>query len=212
MAGEWALMERFNMRKFLVAAAGIAALTAAACGAATAQDADRPERPRGVFAMDANSDGTLTRQEFDAGRAANFARLDADNNGQVTREEMRAQRGEHRRRGRGGHHRASFERADANNDGAITREEFLARPNATFARLDANSDGVISESERPQRRQRAEGERRERPNFDANDDRQISRSEWDQMGAAMFQRLDANSDGRVTQEEAREGRGRRHRG
>jgi Ca2+-binding EF-hand superfamily protein len=193
------------MRKILFAAAGFAALAGAA-GLAVAQD-QQEQRPRGVFAMDANSDGTLTRQEFDAGRAASFARLDSNSDGQLTREEMRAQRGERgQRRGghRGMHHLAS---ADANNDGNITREEFLARPNAMFDRMDANDDGVIAASERPQRRERAEGERRERPNFDANNDRQISRAEWDAMGAAQFQRLDANSDGRVTQEEAQARRG-----
>ncbi|HRP10492.1 MAG TPA: hypothetical protein PLK37_05615 [Terricaulis sp.] len=193
------------MRKTtLLAAIGFAALTGAA-GLAVAQDQSQPERPRGVMAMDANSDGVVTRQEFDAARAANFARLDADNNGQLTREEMRGQRGH-----RGGHRGAHLQRADANNDGNITREEFLARPNAMFARLDANNDGIISADERPQRPQRAEGQqRRERPNFDANNDRQISRAEWDQMGAAMFQRLDVNNDGRVTQEEAQTRRGPR---
>lgn len=200
------------MRKFLLAAVGVAALLGVA-GAATAQD----QRPRGVFAMDANNDGSLTRQEFDAGRAARFAAIDADRNGQATREEMRAQRAAHRaERGehgrRGGHRGMHLERADANNDGNITREEFLAAPTQRFARLDANSDGVISASERPQRGDRAQGERRERPNFDANNDRQFSRSEWDQMGASMFQRLDANSDSRVTQEEAQAARGHHRRG
>lgn len=204
-------METSHMRKVLLAAVGLAAFAGAA-GVALAQS-QTPAQPqaRGVFSMDANADGTLTRQEFDAARASRFATLDADRNGQLTREEMRAQRGERRHRGhRGGMHHLT--RADANNDGAITREEFLARPTQMFARLDTNNDGVISADERPQRRERPEGERterRERPNFDANNDRQISRAEWDQMGASMFQRLDANSDGRVTQEEAQAARGTR---
>lgn len=199
-----------HMRKILFAAAGFAALAGAA-GLAIAQEGGAPaERPRGVFAFDANTDGTLTRQEFNAGRAAEFARRDTNGDGQLTREEMRAGR-EHRggRHGRGGgmHHLAS---ADANNDGNITRDEFLARPLEHFTRLDANGDGVIQASERPQRPERGErgsrGDRADRPDFDANDDRQISRAEFDAMGASMFQRLDANSDGRVTQAEAQAAR------
>lgn len=205
-------MELPDMRKFLFAAAGFAALTAAV-GVAAAQNQPQQERPRGVFAMDANSDGVLTRQEFDAARTAQFTRLDANSDGFLSREEMRAQRGERGPRG----HRGQLARADANNDGNITREEFLARPTAMFDRLDANKDGVISADERPQPRQRAEGQRAERPEghrghrarVDADSDGRVSRAEWDAAGAAMFQRLDANNDGRITQEEAQAGRPQR---
>jgi Ca2+-binding EF-hand superfamily protein len=158
----------------------------------------------------------LTRAEFDAGRDAAFARLDADNNEQLSREELRAWRGGRGEHGRG--HRGGgmhmLTRADANSDGAITREEFLARPIEHFERLDANDDGVISADERPQRSER--GERRERradrPNPDTNGDGSFSRAEFTAMGAAMFERLDANDDGRVTQEEARASRGHHRRG
>lgn len=208
------------MRKILLAAAGFAALTGAA-GMAMAQSAPAQAPERGVsrlFQNDANNDGVLTRQEFNTARAAEFARLDADNNGQLTREEMRAQRGDrggrggerHGRRG-GGMHQLSG--ADANNDGNITREEFLARPSEHFRRLDANNDGVISAAERPQRPERGDrAERRERPNFDANNDRQISREEYAAMGTQMFDRLDANNDGRVTREEAEAARPQHRRG
>jgi Ca2+-binding EF-hand superfamily protein len=91
-------------------------------------------------------------------------------------------------------------RADANNDGNISREEFLAHPTEMFARLDTNGDGVISTAERPQRPNR--GERRERANPDTNNDGQLSQAEFAAIGASMFQRLDANSDGRVTRDEA----------
>lgn len=191
------------MRKILFAAAGFAALAGTA-GLALAQDNAPARGPHGVFVADANNDGVLTRQEFDAGRSAGFAEADANNDGQLTREEMRGMRGD---RGHGGRHGGrgmhQLARADANNDGNITRDEFLAGPIAHFERIDANSDGVISANERPQRRERdAGGERRERPNFDANGDRQISREEHAAMGAGMFERLDANNDGRVTREEA----------
>jgi len=203
------------MRKILFAAAGLAALAGATSLAIAQEGGAPPERgPRGVFALDANTDGTLTRQEFNSGRAAEFARLDANRDGQLTREEQRAGREHHRggRHGRGGGMH-QLTRADANNDGNITRDEFLARPLEHFGRLDTNGDGVIQASERPQRPERGERgdraerpDRPERPNFDANNDRQYSRAEFDAMGAAMFQRLDANNDGRVTQEEAQDAR------
>jgi len=210
------------MRKIWLAAAGAAVLAAGACGFAQAQSGPGEDGARrGIFQADSNSDGVLTRAEFDASRTAHFAQLDADNNGQVTREEMRAGRGErgerghHGRRGhRGGPDGGGLRGADANNDGNITREEFLARPNAMFDRLDANRNGVIEASERPQRPERnaENGERRQRadrPNPDTDGNGSFSREEFAAMGAGMFERLDANSDGRVTQEEAQAARGHR---
>lgn len=207
------------MRKILLVATGAAVLATAACGFAQAQSGNESAGGRhGIFQSDSNSDGVLTRAEFDAGRVAQFARLDADNNGQLTREEMRADRGargEHRgRRGHRGGPDGGFRGADANNDGNITREEFLARPIAMFERLDANSNGVIEASERSQRPERnaQNGERRqraERPNPDTDGNGTFSRAEFTAMGGGMFERLDANNDGRVTQEEAQAGRGHR---
>jgi Ca2+-binding EF-hand superfamily protein len=194
------------MRKVLFAAAGIAAIVGVA-GLALAQSNAGDAQPRrghfDVFQADANNDGVLTRAEFDAGRSARFAEQDANHDGQLTREEMREGWGGHHRGGRGrdgGFH--NLRGADANNDGNITRDEFLARPTEMFQRIDANNDGVITAAERPQRGERAEGERRERPDFDANDDHQFSQAEHAAMGAGMFERLDANNDGNVTREEA----------
>ena len=195
------------MRKVLIVAASLAALASAA-SLATAQQNGVQDRPSGLFQADSNNDGTLTRAEFDASRAARFETLDANDDRQLTREEMRAGR-EHGGRGhhrRGGHRGMHLERADANNDGAITRDEFFARPTQMFARLDANSDGVISADERPQRRERGESGRRR---AGANNDGQISQSEFAAMGASRFERLDANDDGRVTREEAEAARSHR---
>lgn len=192
------------MRKILFAAAGLAAI-AGVSGLAMAQEGQgAPRAGYHLFQSDANSDGVLTRAEFDAAQEARFARMDANGDGQLTREEMRAGRGERGARGRGfGRHGGfhSLARADANNDGSITRDEYLAGPIARFDRLDANNDGVIGQDERPQRRARGEGGERRNP-MDADGDRQISRAEYAAMGARMFERLDADNDGRITREEA----------
>jgi Ca2+-binding EF-hand superfamily protein len=203
------------MRKLMFAAVGLAALVSA-CGMANAQggsrapSSDQAGRGHGGFFMraDANNDGIVTRAEFDASRVTEFARLDANRDGQLSREEMRAGRhwggGD---RGRGGDRLA---RADANGDGNITRQEFQAgsdqMANQMFDRIDANHDGVITPAEREAARnamhQRISERGGDRPNPDTNGDGQISRAEFDAMGAGMFQHMDANNDGRVTREEA----------
>lgn len=207
------------MRKVLFAAVGLAAL-AGASGLALAQDEEGPHH-RGdmLFQSDANHDGALTRQEFDAGREAMFARMDANNDGQLARDEMRRMHGDHR--GHRGMHAMHLRDADANNDGTITRDEFLARPIEHFNRLDANHDGAISGAEMPAPGARGErhgeggehhGAGGDHPNPDANGDHQLSRAEFTTMGAAMFDHLDANHDGRVTREEVQTAHARRPHG
>ena len=215
------------MRKLMLAAIGLAAL-ASACGMAQAEGDQAPNAPtdghgRGGFLMraDANNDGVVTRQEFDASRAVEFTRLDANRDGQLSRDEMRA--GRHwGNRGLGGPdggpggqggHRFDLTRFDTNHDGAISRQEFSAGPDDRFDRLDTNHDGVISAQEQQaaqQAMQQRIAERRaNRPDPDTNGDGNISRTEWGAMGAAQFQRMDMNHDGRVTREEAEAARPRR---
>jgi Ca2+-binding EF-hand superfamily protein len=203
-----------EMGKTLLAALGFAAL-ASACGLAQAQDHQDGPRRGGLFQhFDANHDGVVTHQEFDAARAADFLRLDANHDGQLTREEMREGfRQAWRRHGRGQGGLAMLTRADANHDGAITRDEFLARPERMFERLDQDHDGTISAAELQQIRADGQArreqfhERRQQgesngDHMDANGDAAISCSEYDARGASMFQRLDTNNDGRITQAEA----------
>jgi Ca2+-binding EF-hand superfamily protein len=208
------------MRKWLLTAIGLAALTGA-CGMAQAQNSpppgasDSPHSHGGFFMRaDANNDGVVTRQEFEASRSAGFARLDANHDGQLSRDEFRAGRrwgghaGADRFHGRGDR----MARLDANHDGAISRAEFLTPVNARFDRLDGDHDGVISPQERqamPGTHPRFVGRAGGRPNLDTNGDGAVARAEWDAATAAMFERMDANRDGRVTREEAEAGRPRR---
>ncbi|MBI3438096.1 MAG: hypothetical protein HY054_05495 [Proteobacteria bacterium] len=210
------------MRRLILGAIGLAAL-ASAYGVAQAQagmSGDSHGRVGFFMRGDANNDGVVTRQEWDTFRAAEFVRLDANHDGQLSRDEMRAGRhwGVHRRGDPNGgppsesHDRGrhfDLSRLDANHDGNISRLEFLAGPNERFDRLDTNHDSVISASESQAAQQRMAERRAHRPNPDSNGDGVISRTEWDAMGAAVFERLDANHDGRVTREEAEAARPRR---
>jgi len=193
------------MRKVLFAGVGFVLLAGAAGGALAQSDGAEP-RQFGLFRADANEDGAVTREEYDASRAARFNALDANDDGQLTRAEMRAGREEHSRRGgRRGAYR--FEGADVDGDGNVSRDEFLARPIRMFERLDTNDDGIINTAERPQR-DRMDSSRR----ADADDDRFVSQAEYAARSAERFDRLDANDDGRITRAEVEAVRGRRHGG
>lgn len=82
-----------------------------------------PASPRAhALRGDADRDGRLSQAEFVEGRAARLAAVDANRDGSVTRDEMqaamqarRAQRADQR-----------FAKLDANGDGSITRAEFDA--------------------------------------------------------------------------------------
>jgi hypothetical protein len=97
--------------------------------------------------------------------------------------------------------------ADANHDGNITRAEFDDARARRFAQLDADHNGVLSASERPQwgggppPPAAGDGSSDHRPHGDANGDGSISRAEYDAQGARMFQRLDTDGNGVISQAE-----------
>lgn len=90
-----------------------------------------------LAAADTNHDGSITRAELQAMRAAGFDRLDANHDGALGAEE----------RATAGEGMARQLNADANNDGVVTRAEFLAQPPRAFERFDANHNDVLEPSE-----------------------------------------------------------------
>lgn len=110
----------------------------------------------------------------------------------------------------GGGMRGFITQADANHDGNITRAEWDAARAARFTQEDADHNGSLSAAERPHWGGNngggqppaggpppGGGEHHRMMNADSNNDGNVSRTEYDAQSAAMFQRLDADSNGTI---------------
>lgn len=114
-----------------------------------------------VAAYDADKDGSLTRAEYDSGRAARFTATDANGDGGITEEEYVAEysgrlelelanfdRGEEKkaeaRQRQIRQTRVRFGVIDTNKDGKIDRAEYDAIADRSFAEQDADKDGTIT--------------------------------------------------------------------
>jgi hypothetical protein len=138
------------MRIALIAALSFAAMTPALLVPAVAQEGGGGMLERLKMA-DANKDGSITRAEMNAARAATFARMDRNGDGFITADERQqmADAAAAKGKGKGGAGRGDRggAGADANNDGKVSREEFLASPMRGFDRLDANNNDIVEASE-----------------------------------------------------------------
>lgn len=89
--------------------------------------------------MDADGDGSVTEQEFQAGRVEQFTQQDADGDGIVTADEMakwlETQQGAH------------VPEAHQRVTGDVTKDDYDSQTNQMFDDLDANNDGVLTEDE-----------------------------------------------------------------
>ena len=94
-----------------------------------------------------------------------------------------------------------LEDADANSDGMVARDEFLAARVEYFAKMDQNADGYLDDADR--RRPEREGRRGEmmRERLDANADGKISKDEFVDASAPMFDRTDTDGNGSLDAKE-----------
>ena len=125
-----------------------------------AMQAHRAERNDARFGrLDADSNGAISRSEFDGAHAAR---------GEGARDGARGERGERSRGQRGGRqggrggdmaHQGGRHGADR---GPVVIAEVQTKANEAFARLDANSDGYVSADEGRAARQQMREQRRER--------------------------------------------------
>lgn len=148
------MISRTFSRSLLALAAAAMSLTAIT-GAA---QAEAPEvRESGGHWMlqrhDADGDGMISLQEFQAAGDEMFARMDTDGAGRISVEDFAARRDAERTGQRPGPrlHRG-FARMDADGDGFVTKAEFDEARMTRFNALDANGNGVIDADEVPARK------------------------------------------------------------
>jgi len=180
----------------------IAGALLATAGAAYAQPAERGRGPAAEITrdqaiaraeqrfarLDANKDGSITREEMRAGRQQmraerqqrlqqRLAGLPAEERARVAQrmDQRAARRAEHRARieamspEQRAQHRAQRQAARGGRGGrfaaggTVTLAEFRARALQRFERLDADRDGRVTMAERRQVRQQLRQERRARP-------------------------------------------------
>jgi Ca2+-binding EF-hand superfamily protein len=134
----------------VAASAGAVMLLAAACSSPRggpnenllpAADAERNIRL--MITYDANSDGTVTREELEAGLRRQFAAADTNGDGRLSTPETQAEN-DRRYKANG---IASSPLIDWNQDAFISYEEFATTARSLFDALDKDRDGKLDGDE-----------------------------------------------------------------
>lgn len=107
--------------------------------------------------------------------------------------------------GKGGRLDGMFDRLDANGDGYLTDSEIATRHKRLFDDADADRDGKISRDEMRGHLQKKHDEKRANRFPDANGDGAVTRQEFEAASRERFDDLDADKNGKLTEEEVRRG-------
>ena len=197
------------MKKFLMGTAlGAIVLTG---GIAVAQPGGPGgEGMRGGMMMkaDANGDGVITRDEAQAGAAKAFAMMDANGDGKLTKDDRDAMRQKHLDE--------MFKRLDADGNGQISKAEFdaghAARQDRREAMKGKRQGGGMGEMRHGKMghdghhrgmgmKMGMGGHGGMMMQADTDKDGAISQAEFSAHALAMFDKADANHDGKVTKDE-----------
>ena len=105
------------------------------------------ERPGSMFdRADANADGSLTREEFAAARADQFATRDRNSDGAFDKADIGERAADRPRVTQA--MSAMLSQFDADRDGKVSKAEFVDGGLKLFDRADANKNGTLDQKER----------------------------------------------------------------
>jgi Ca2+-binding EF-hand superfamily protein len=104
---------------------------------------EREQNIRLMLSYDENSDGTVTRDELEAGLKRQFTVCDLNHDGRIDIKEMQAEN-DRRFRAFG---TAASPLIDWNQNGQIDFDEFATTARSVFAELDADHDGKLDKNE-----------------------------------------------------------------
>lgn len=154
-----------------VAVMGLAVVLVAGCNNRPRPQADLMDRGRDIFLVlryDANHDGTVTREEMEAGLKADYAAADVDHDGKLEPNEVQAEN--QRRWAKEGPQSSPL--MDWNQDGNVDIAEFANAVHSLFASVDKDKDNMVTVSEL--QAPRSLPTNIPRPPLDANTDSQPS--------------------------------------
>ena len=144
-------MTRLPIGGFGICAACIVLVLAGCAGRGPGGNANRPLPPiseteeniKLMLSYDENSDGTVTRDELEAGLRRQFAAADLNHDGKIDIREMQAEN-DRRFRAFG---TAASPLIDWNQDGMIDLTEFASTARSVFEEMDKNHDGKLDGNE-----------------------------------------------------------------
>lgn len=179
------------MRYKLLATAALALAAGTAFAQPPASHARHPGAGAfGLLEFDTNSDGRLTKAEFDTAQRARFDKIDANKDGTITREERQAARKAAAETHRAELNKVRFTELDKDKNGQLSQTEFSARGS------DAR-DGKAGRRGGPGRHHAAFRGDGPKPGTDPEAGK-VSFADFSARGAEAFTRADTNKDGTVT--------------
>ncbi|MEZ5895007.1 MAG: hypothetical protein R3C51_01280 [Parvularculaceae bacterium] len=105
-----------------------------------------------------------------------------------------------------------FSRFDADGDGKVAVSELDEKHKAFIEKADADNDGYITQDEMKTLRDERRSERQARRFPDANGDGAVDWSEYEASAKERFDKLDADGDGSLSQDEMGKGSRDGHKG